>query len=99
MWRRGIQREGIRNDHDGRESRQRRCSSKSRRKRGKGEEGRVLLEGDIGRSHISIGVRKVHPIAFFCPEVANKDSFESVRGELGHGRRREARWVGDGEGE
>ena len=37
------------------------------------------MEGDIGRSHIII--------AFFCPEVANKNSFESTRGELGHGRR------------
>ena len=62
--RRGIQREGIKNDHEGREAKWRRGSGKSQRKRGRGEEGRVLVEGDIGKSHITTGVRKVHPVAF-----------------------------------
>ena len=63
-WRREIQREGIKNDHEGREARRRRGSVKSQRKRGRGEEGRVLVEGDIGKSHITMGVRKVHLVAF-----------------------------------
>ena len=84
---RGNQREGIKKDLEGREARQRRCSNRSWRKQGKGEEGRVLIEGDIGRIHIMIGVRKVYSVAFLCPRVAKKYAFESARGELGQGRR------------
>ena len=40
------------------------------------------MKGDIDKSHIMMGVMKVHPITFLCPGVANKDTFESVRGEL-----------------
>ena len=39
------------------------------RKQGRGEEGRVLMEDDIGRSHIMVGVRKVYRVAFLCPRV------------------------------
>ena len=28
-----------------------------------GEEGRVLIEGNIGRSHITMGIKKVHSVA------------------------------------
>ena len=61
--RRGIQREGIRKDHERREARRRRCNIKSWRKRGRGEEGRVFMEGDIDRSHIIASVRKVYQVA------------------------------------
>ena len=45
------------------------------------------MEGDINKSHIIMGVRKVYLIAFLCPRVANKYAFENARGELGQGRR------------
>ena len=40
------------------------------------------MEGNIDRSHITMGVRKVLPIALLCPRVANKHAFESTRGEF-----------------
>ena len=40
------------------------------------------MEGDIDRSHIMTGVRKVHPVALLFPIVANKYPFESMRGEF-----------------
>ena len=45
------------------------------------------MEGNIGRSHITTGARKVHPKALMCPRVANKHAFESTRGEFREGRR------------
>ena len=45
------------------------------------------MEGNIGRSHIMTGVRKVHTVAFLCPREANKHAFESTRGEFRGGRR------------
>ena len=72
----------IGNDHQGREARPRRCSGRSRGRRGRGKEGRVLMEGNIGRSYIMMGIRIVHPVAFLCPRVANKHAFESTRGEF-----------------
>ena len=44
------------------------------------------MEGDVGRSYIIIGVKKVHPVVFLCLEVENKYAFKSVRGEFGEGR-------------
>ena len=64
-WRRGNQREGIRKDHEGREANRKRCSSRSQRKGGRGEEGRVLMEDDIDKSHIMTGVKKVYPHSLF----------------------------------
>ena len=40
------------------------------------------MKGNIGRSHITTGIRKVHPVALLCPRVANKHAFESTRGEF-----------------
>ena len=40
-----------------------------------------------GRSHITTGVGKVHPVALLGPRVANKHAFESTRGEFREGRR------------
>ena len=45
------------------------------------------MEGNIVRSHIKTGVRKVHPVALLCPRVANKHAFEITRGEFREGRR------------
>ena len=45
------------------------------------------MDGDMGRSHIMMGVKKVYPVAFLCPRVANKYAFETTRGKLGQGRR------------
>ena len=45
------------------------------------------MEGNIDRSHIMTGVRKVHLVALLCPRVANKHAFESTRGEFREGRR------------
>ena len=45
------------------------------------------MEGNIGRSHITTCVRKVHPVALLCPRVANKHAFESTRVEFREGRR------------
>ena len=45
------------------------------------------MEGDISRSCIMTGVKKVYPVAFLCSGVANKYAFEGMRGELGKGRR------------
>ena len=45
------------------------------------------MEGDIGKGHITTGVRKVHPIALLYPRVAKKHAFESMRGEFREGRR------------
>ena len=45
------------------------------------------MEGDISRSHMITGVRKVYMVAFMCPGVANKYAFESASSELGQGRR------------
>ena len=78
---------GIGNDRQGREARQRRCSGKSQREPGRREEGRALLVGDIGKSHITTSVRKVHAVALLCPRVANKHAFERMRGEFRKGRR------------
>ena len=40
------------------------------------------MEGDIGRSHITAGVKKVHLVAFLCGIVAKKFTFESTRASL-----------------
>ena len=40
------------------------------------------MEGNIGRIHITTGIKKVHPIALLCPRVANKHAIESTRGEF-----------------
>ena len=45
------------------------------------------MEGDISRSHMITGVRKVYTVAFTCPRVANKYASESASGKLGQGRR------------
>ena len=45
------------------------------------------MEGGIDRSHIITGAKKVYPVAFLCPGVANKYVFESTKGKLGQGRR------------
>ena len=45
------------------------------------------MEGNISRSHITMGVRKVHPVALLCLRVANKHTFESMMGEFREGRR------------
>ena len=45
------------------------------------------MEGNIDKCHITTGVRKVHPVALLCPRVANKYTFESMRGEFREGRR------------
>ena len=45
------------------------------------------MEGNIDRSHIMTGVRKVQLVAILCPRVANKHAFESTRGEFREGRR------------
>ena len=45
------------------------------------------MEGNINISHITTGVKKVHPIAILCPRVANKHAFESMRDEFREGRR------------
>ena len=60
------------NDHQGREAKRRRCINRSWRKQGGIEEERVLMEGDIRKSHIKTGVKKVHLVAFLCPRVDNK---------------------------
>ena len=49
----------------------------------RGEEGRVLMEGDIGTSHITTSVRNIHTITILCPRVAKKYAFESMRGDFG----------------
>ena len=41
------------------------------------------MEGDINRSHIVTDVKKVHTVSILCLGVANKYSFESIKGELG----------------
>ena len=40
------------------------------------------MEGNIGRSHIMMAIRKVHLVALLCPRVSNKHTFESTRGEF-----------------
>ena len=45
------------------------------------------MEGNIDRSHITMGIWKVHPVALLCPRVANKHAFESTRGKFRWGRR------------
>ena len=45
------------------------------------------MEGNIGISHIMMGVRKLYSVAILCARVARKCAFESVRGKLGQGRR------------
>ena len=45
------------------------------------------MDGDIGRSHITTSVRKIHLVALLCPRVSNKHAFESTRGEFRKGRR------------
>ena len=45
------------------------------------------MEGNIGRSHIKTGVRKVHLVALLCPRVANKHDFETTRSEFREERR------------
>ena len=45
------------------------------------------MEGNIGRSHITTGFKKVHLVALLYPRVANKHAFESMRGEFREGRR------------
>ena len=82
---------------------------------GRGDEAARVIESDgeekKGESSWT-SVRKVYPVAFLCPGFANKYAFESASGKLGQGRRmipdiqrlkeegkREARWVGGGEGE
>ena len=44
------------------------------------------MEGNINRSHITTGVKKVHLVAFLCPRVAKKHVFESTRGKFREGR-------------
>ena len=44
------------------------------------------MEGDINRSHITTGVRKVDSVALLWLRVAKKYAFESVRGEFGEYR-------------
>ena len=46
---------------------------------------RLLMEGDIDRSHIMTSVRKVHLVALLCLRVANKQAFESLRDKFGEG--------------
>ena len=62
------------------------------------------MEGDIEKSHIMTGVKKVYPVAYLCPRVVNKYAFLSTRGELGQGRRvildkdhtsKDPRWKGE----
>ena len=53
----------------------------SKRKRGRGEEGRVLMKSDVGRSHITMNVKQVHLIALLHPRVAKKYTLKSTRGE------------------
>ena len=45
------------------------------------------MEDDIGRSHITTAIRKVHPVALLYPKVANKHAFESMRHDFREGRR------------
>ena len=45
------------------------------------------MEGDIDRSHIMTGVRKLYLVAFLCPRVAKKHSFERMEGEFREERR------------
>ena len=45
------------------------------------------MEGDIDKSHIMMGVKRVYPVAFLSLEVAKKYEFESPRGELGQRKR------------
>ena len=45
------------------------------------------MEGNNARSHITTGVRKLHPVALLCPRVANKHTFESTRGKFREGKR------------
>ena len=40
------------------------------------------MEGDIIRNHITVGIRKTHPITFMCLGVSNKDAFESAKAKL-----------------
>ena len=81
--RRGNRREGISNDHYEREAKWRGCNSESWENQERGEEGRVLVEVDIEKSYIMMGVRKVLLVAIRYPRVANKYTFKSVRGEFG----------------
>ena len=65
-----------------REAKQRRCNSWSHKQRGRGGEGRVLMEGDIGRSHIRTCLKKVHSIALLHARgIGNKYAFKSERGD------------------
>ena len=45
------------------------------------------MVGDIGRSHITTSVNKVHPIALLCHRVANKHAFKSTTDEVREGKR------------
>ena len=59
-----------------------RWESKIERER-RGEEGRVLMEGDIGKSHITMSVMNIHTIAILCPRVAKKYAFKLTREDFG----------------
>ena len=52
---------------NGRES-----NDRTQRKQGRGKERRVLMEGDISRSHKMTGVKKVHSTTFLCIRETNK---------------------------
>ena len=43
---------------------------------------KVLLEGDISRSHLTTCVKKIHPVVLLCPIVANKHASNNMRGEF-----------------
>ena len=45
------------------------------------------MEVNIRSSHITTGVRKVHPVSLLCPRVAKKHTFKSTRGEFRERRR------------
>ena len=45
------------------------------------------MEGDIDRSNIRTGVKKLHSKTLLCPRVDNKHTFESTMGEFREGRR------------
>ena len=43
------------------------------------------MEGELNKSHTTIGFRKVHTIAFLGLGVTNKYTFMSARAEFGEG--------------
>ena len=51
------------------------------------EEGRVFIEGDIDKSHITMGIKKEHQLPLLYPEVTKKYVFDNARGKFGEGKR------------